>query len=166
MIRVRTIGLWLLICGTFFTFSHAEMKCAPGKCGGAVGEKIFEKDQHKERRCSVCGMRLNMFPQTKYRAEVKGKTTYYCSIHCLASDIRKGVEPQKIKVTDADTLKYIDAQKAYYVITPGKRGTMTMTSKLAFASKDSAEVFAKQYGGHLSDFTGALKEAEKDFKKK
>ena len=124
------------------------------------------KHNQKEMRCTVCGMSLKMFPQTSYRAKVDGEEKYYCSIHCLANEMRKGSMPKEIEVIDAETLNYIDATKAYYVITPGRRGTMSMVSKLAFSSRKSAEVFAKKHGGYVTDLEGALKEAAKDFEKK
>ena len=156
----------LLALGTLISFSQTQMKCAPGKCGSAMKSNTVVKKENKEKYCGVCGMKLKMFPQTKHKAQVNGKTKEYCSIHCLAADIRKGVHPKHIKVTDAETLKDIDASKAFYVITKQRRGTMSTVSKLAFISKNAAMKFAKKYGGKITDFSGALAEAYKDFEKK
>jgi nitrous oxide reductase accessory protein NosL len=160
---------WLILfmLGAIYSVSHAEMKCAPGKCGGMTETKSKAGQNHsKMLTCSVCGMKLRMFPHTSHKAKVNGKTKYYCSIHCVEADIRKGVDLQDVRVKDAQTLEYIDAQKAYYVITKGKRGTMTMTGKSAFSSKEAAEAYAKEYDGYITDFAGALKEADKDFETK
>ena len=159
-----TIILLLLV--TLGSFSQAEMKCAPGKCGSAMKSNTVVKKDSKEKYCGVCGMKLKMFPQTKHKAHVKGETKLYCSIHCLVADMRKGIHPKHIKVMDAETFKYIDVSKALYVITKQRRGTMSPVSKLAFISKNTAIQFVKKYGGKITDFSKALVEARKDFEKK
>ena len=163
---MKKIWVGILTISAFVSFSQAEMKCAPGKCGSAMISDKTVSNNHKTKQCAVCGMKLQIFPQTKYTAQVNEKTKYYCSIHCLAADIQKGLKPKHIEAMDAETLKYIDANKAYYVINKNKRGTMSMTSKLAFSSKKSAEKFAKKYGGKISNFSEALLEASNDFKTK
>jgi len=143
----------------------AEMKCAPGKCGAAMTESkdAAAHQTQKQERCVVCGMALSMYPKTRYEATVDGKKQAYCSIHCVRAQIREGKHLEHIKVTDAQTMQMIDAEKAYFVITPTMRGTMSSVSKLAFASKEAAEAFAKAHGGKVVSFEEALKEADKDF---
>ena len=160
------IGFELFVLVLLTSFSSAQMKCAPGKCGSSMMQETKTPEEKHSIQCSVCGMKLQMFPKTSHQAKVNGKTKYYCSIHCIAADIHKGTKLKEIKVIDADTFQYIDASKAYYVITKGRRGTMTMHGKTAFSSKESADAFAQKFGGYITDFTGALKEAEKDFEEK
>lgn len=170
----------ILISGMVVTFSQAEMKCAAGKCGSKMEtaqpkkmKKMFQTVSAEEATllqegdaktfCPNCGMALPMYYKTNHAATVDGKVKQYCSIHCLSEDIEKGFNLKDIKVVDVRSLKFIDAEKAYYVVGSGKHGTMTMTSKYAFADKSDAEAFAKENGGELMDFASALKKAQEDF---
>ena len=180
---MRKILLLVLTVGTMFTFANAEMKCAAGKCGAAMKSQAKPKKMMKmfqtvpaskatilqkgdaKMFCPECGMALPMFYKTNHAATIDGKTKQYCSLHCLVEDMKKGSNPKDIKVVDVESLKFIDAEKAYYVVGSGKKGTMTTVSKYAFANKVHAETFAKENGGKVTDFSGALKAAEKDFNK-
>lgn len=170
------------------TIASAEMKCAPGKCAaGKCGAAMKSGKKPKKMMkmfqsvpagkatilqkgsarmfCPECGMALPMFYKTNHAATVDGKVKQYCSIHCLVEDMKQGSELKDIKVVDLDTLKFIDAKRAFYVVGSSRKGTMTMTSKYAFASRADAEAFAKANGGRVVDFKGALKAAEADFDK-
>lgn len=106
--------------------------------------------------CPKCGMTLPMFYKTNHAANVHGKTQQYCSIHCLAKDIKDQEEVSDLKVVDNKTLKFIDATKAWYVFGSDKPGTMSMTSKYGFANKVDAEAFAKDFGGKVMNFDETL----------
>jgi len=165
------------------SFSYAEMKCAPDKCGSAMKKensgkkmkKMFQtvaKDQavllqegKVKAFCPECGMTLPMFYKTNHAAQVEGKTKQYCSIHCLVEDMKKGSDLKEIKVVDTNSLKFIDALKAFYVVGSKKKGTMSTVSKYAFSKKRDANLFAKENGGHVVDFRGALEAAKTDFSK-
>ena len=173
----------ILALGTMISFSHAEMKCAAGKCGAAMKQtghpkkmmKMFQavpkgkatllQEGKAKAFCPECGMTLPMFYKTNHAATVNGKVKQYCSIHCLVEDMQKGSKLTNIKVVDTNSLKFIDAAKASYVIGSSKKGTMTAVSKYAFATKVDAESFAKQNGGDVTDFNGALEAAKGDFAK-
>lgn len=120
--------------------------------------------------CPNCGMYLPKFYKTNHAAQLPdGEVRQYCSIYCLAEQLEitdlKGQKDKlkKIMVVDVPSLKFIDAKKAYYVIGSSKKGTMTMTSKYAFADKAEAEKFAKENGGTVGSFEDAYNEAIKDF---
>ncbi len=116
--------------------------------------------------CPQCGMNLPMFYKTNHVAEVDGKVKQYCSIHCLVEDIVKNHKKLKnIKVVDVTTLKFIPVEKAFYVVGSKVKGTMSMTSKYAFSTKEAAEAFAKEHGGKVMNYQGAYEEATKDFAK-
>lgn len=175
--------LVLLALGTIVSFSQAEMKCAPGKCGAAMkapgkpkkmmkmfqsvpkGKAILLQKGKAKAFCPECGMTLPMFYKTNHAATVNGKVKQYCSIHCVVEDMNKGSKLTNIKVVDTNSLKFIDAAKAFYVVGSSKKGTMTAVSKYAFASKADAEAFAKANGGEVTDFKGALEAAKADFAK-
>ena len=106
--------------------------------------------------CPKCGMTLPMFYKTNHAAQVNGKTEQYCSIHCLAETMADGGKITDIKVVDNTTLKFVDASKAWYAVGSSKAGTMTMTSKYAFANKADAEAFAKEFGGKVMNFDNTL----------
>ncbi|KYJ86144.1 nitrous oxide reductase accessory protein NosL [Sulfurovum riftiae] len=180
---MKKLFLALLALGMLVSFSQAEMKCQAGKCGAAMkapaqGKKMMKMFQAVPRGqatllqegkakafCPQCGMTLPMFYKTNHAATVDGKVKQYCSMHCLVEDMQNGAKPTDIKVVDVESLKFIDASKAFYVVGSSKKGTMTMVSKYAFASKEAAEAFAKANGGRVTDFAGAMAEAKKDFAK-
>jgi len=121
--------------------------------------------QGKEKKfCPVCGMNLPMFYKTNHAAVVDGKRKQYCSIHCLIEDKEHNhAHLKNIQVVDTNSLKFIDASKAYYVVGSKKKGTMSMVSKYAFAKKEDAQKFAKEFGGQVMSFQEAYQEAKKDF---
>ena len=113
--------------------------------------------------CVNCGMNLPMFYKTNHSAKVDGKTKQYCSIHCLEKDLIDGKNPSDIKVVDTNTLKFIDAKSAFYVLGSNKKGTMSGVSKYAFSTKQEAEKFIKENGGKIGTFEDALELSKKDF---
>jgi nitrous oxide reductase accessory protein NosL len=115
--------------------------------------------------CPECGMTLPMFYKTNHAAQVDGKVKQYCSIHCVVEDMNKGSKLTDIQVVDTNSLKFIDAAKAFYVVGSSKKATMSMVSKYAFSTKADAEAFAKTNGGKVTDFKGALEAAKADFAK-
>jgi len=124
---------------------------------------ILQKGKEKNF-CSICGMKLPMFYKTNHAAKVNGKEKQYCSLHCLVEDRELNhATLQHIEVVDTNSLKFIDANKAYYVVGSKKKGTMSMTSKYAFANKADAQAFAKKFGGKVMNFQEAYAEAKKDF---
>lgn len=106
--------------------------------------------------CPKCGMTLSMFYKTNHAADVDGKTTQFCSIHCLAEAMADGAKVTNVKVIDNTTLKFIDVIKSWYVVGSSKPGTMTMTSKYAFGKKSDAEKFAKKFGGKVMTYYAVL----------
>ncbi len=115
--------------------------------------------------CIVCGMKLPMFFKTNHAATLKRTPRQYCSIHCLAKDLKVKKLPLKdLQVVDTDTLKFIDAQSASYVIGSNKPGTMSRVSKYAFSTQAAAQKFVTANGGRVADFKQALRTAMRDFK--
>ena len=155
---VMFMGFVLLSLGTLL--NAAMFQSVP-----ASKAELLQKGTQKQF-CNVCGMNLVMFYKTNYAAVVDGKEKQYCSLHCLVEDRDKNhANPQNIKVVAADTLKFIDADKAYYVVGSSKKGTMSMVSKYAFSTLNAASKFAARFGGVVTDFNGAVDAARKDFPK-
>jgi len=182
---MRKMLVVLLAVSALMSFAQAEMKCASGKCasgkcGAAMkssskpkkmmkmfqsvsrGEATLLQKGEAKAFCPECGMTLPMFYKTNHAATVNGKVKQYCSLHCVAEDMHKGSKLLDIKVVDTNTLKFIDAGKASYVVGSNKKGTMSTVSKYAFANKADAEAFAKANGGKVVDFKSALETAKAD----
>lgn len=113
--------------------------------------------------CPKCGMTLPMFYKTNHAAHVHGKTEQYCSIHCLAETMADGAEVTGVKVVDNTTLEFIDVIRSWYVMGSDKPGTMSKTSKYAFAKKSDAEKFAKENGGKVMTYYAVLDAVKSTF---
>ena len=118
---------------------------------------LLQQGEHKHW-CPVCGMSLKMYYKTNHAVKLKnGENRQYCSIRCLALEYDgiKG-EISEVLAVDADTEEMINAKNAFYLVGSKIPGTMSMVSKLAFKSKESAEKFQKEYGGEIKTFSEAL----------
>ncbi len=115
-------------------------------------------------RCPNCGMMLNMWARTRQEFHNSEGDHSTCSIRCMADmSQNSGENPENAK-----TALYLHPEKmvavgsASYVIGSSAKGTMTMKSKLAFASAAEAASFQKQYGGKVVDFETAFAAAAKE----
>lgn len=122
--------------------------------------------------CPNCGMNLPKYYKTSHAVELAdGTHRQYCSIHCLVEEMEMGYLRDKkesiksVQVVDVASNQFTDAKKAFYVVGSKKPGTMTMTSKYAFAQKAQAEEFASQNGGTVMNFDETYKTAVSDFTK-
>ncbi|WP_415395919.1 nitrous oxide reductase accessory protein NosL [Sulfurimonas sp. CS5] len=116
--------------------------------------------------CPACGMTLPMFYKTNHAATHGDHTEQYCSLHCLAeTNIKNKNSLKDIKVVDVTTLKFIDASTATYVVGSSKKGTMSMTSKYAFAKKEDAKAFSEKFGGKVLNFENTYAIASKSLEK-
>ena len=112
----------------------------------AKNATLVKTDSSKEF-CNVCGMHLTKYYKTNHVAEFRnGHKEQYCSLHCLA-EIHKNHEEKikQIQVVDTNSLKLIDATKAFYVVGSSKEGTMSPVSEYAFLTKEEAEKFKKEF---------------------
>ena len=152
---MKKLLILLMFLATFvgaFTFQSVT----PSKA------KILQNGENA-RFCSNCGMDLVMFYKTNHAAKIDGKVKQFCSMHCLAEELKKGSRLTDIKVVDAKSLKWTDAKKAHYVVGSRVKGTMTRTSKYAFANISDAKEFQHLKGGKIMNFEDALDVAKKDF---
>jgi hypothetical protein len=86
-------------------------------------------------------------------------------MHCLVEEIKSGKKVSDIQVVDNSTLKFIPAEKAWYVVGSSKPATMSKVSKYAFGTKEAAEKFAQKFGGKVMPFDAVLKMAEAAYDK-
>ena len=126
--------------------------------------QILQKGEAK-MFCPKCGMTLPMFYRTNHAAKVNGKMEQFCSIHCLVEEMKSGKKVTDVQVVDNSTLKFIPAEKAWYVVGSSKPATMSKVSKYAFGTKEAAEKFAKEYGGKVMPYAEVLKMVEAKFDK-
>jgi hypothetical protein len=146
------------------------MRGMGGMHGGAMFQRVdpakatLLMNGKEKDSCIVCGMRLPMFYKTNHAARLQGRERQYCSIHCLAKEKLIQHKPlEDLRVVDTDTLRFIPAEKAYYVVGSKKPGTMSKVSKYAFGTEAAAKAFQARFGGRITDFEGALRAAKRDF---
>ena len=151
----KILGLFIFLFGIVFSNLNAAEMFQTVETKDAT---LIKTDSSKEF-CNVCGMHLTKYYKTNHTAEFKnGHQEQYCSLHCL-SEVHKDYE-QKIKniqVVDTNSLKLIDAKKAFYVVGSSKEGTMSPISEYAFSTKIEAEKFKKEFGGEIHTFEETLK---------
>jgi copper chaperone NosL len=123
------------------------------------------KDIEAHKNCKYCGMDREKFAHSRMLIEYgDGSSFGSCSIHCVALDLAQSFdkEPKALLVADYNKKNLIEAEKAYWVIGGKKPGVMTQTAKWAFAEKQDAEAFIKEFGGKLASFEDAMKSSYED----
>lgn len=114
--------------------------------------------------CPNCGMMLNMWARTRHSfANSEGKHET-CSIRCIADmAMRTGEAPKDVQVAVyMNPEKMVSSDDATYVVGSSAKGTMTMKSKIAFASKEDAQKFAAENGGKVMNFAETFAIASKE----
>jgi len=123
-----------------------------------VKDGTFVQKGEAKLYCSNCAMLLPKY----YKTNHIHNHHQYCSLHCL---VESGVDVNlvdDIKVVDTNSLKFIDAQDAFYVVGSKQKGTMSITSKYAFSSQEEAIKFQKRYRGKIVHFQEAFEFATND----
>jgi len=120
----------------------------------------------KHVRCDNCGMDRNKWARTRYSFQSPEGEFHTCSIHCMAVlSVKLKTDPRNVKAAEYfHPENMLDAEKAFYVIGSRAPGTMTMSSKIAFSSKEEAEAFAREQGGRTAGFDAAMTEAMNEIK--
>jgi nitrous oxide reductase accessory protein NosL len=152
----------LLLLGLFLTGPAAQPLGAEEVKAPPVEHPMLKPAHYTDKmKCPNCGMMLNMWARTRHQFHLHGQEEESCSIHCVAERaIREGVEPTEVKVAlYLEPEKMIAAGQAFYVIGSSAPGTMTTASKLAFADRAAAEKFVAEYGGEVSDYGKAYRQA-------
>jgi len=155
-----------LLCGLIITslFSINAFAAETGKKFSKMASVQPQLTQSGEEKmwCPVCGMSLKMFYKSSHAAQHSdGKDRQFCSIRCLVVDMQDhDIDLKTVKVVDITSQKLIDARSAHYVLGSIVVGTMSKTSKLAFADKQSALDFAERMGGKVVDFNTVLAAAK------
>jgi len=154
---------------TFMLLSISLLNAQENKMFQSVkpSEATLVKKDSSKQFCNVCGMHLTKFYKTNHATTFKnGHKEQYCSIHCQAqihNDHENKIK--KIEVVDTNTLKFISANTATYVVGSSKKGTMSPISKYAFEKKENAIAFQKEFGGEIHTFKETLKIAKDSLSK-
>ena len=130
---------------------------------------LLQQGERKDE-CPNCGMNLPKFYKTNHAVTFKnGVSRQFCSIHCLVDAMENGpIKADKnlidtIRVVDTERHNFVDVNQVVYVVGSRQRGTMSMISKYAFSTQESAKTFQSKHGGRLMTFEEAYSEALKDF---
>ena len=93
-----------------------------------------------------------------------GSEAGMCSLHCAAVELAVKLDKslKTTLVSDVNTKKLVDAEKAIWVLGGDKSGVMTKRAKWAFQDKSDAEAFIKDHGGVLAAYEEAMKAAYED----
>ncbi|MGA7874646.1 MAG: nitrous oxide reductase accessory protein NosL [Desulfoferrobacter sp.] len=145
------------------TFAIAFMPLTPGSsCFAsdpcAVQHPLDPPNKDFSGQCPNCGMGRPMWARTWITFENSNGKSEVCSFHCLADvAIKAGEEPKNVMVTlYLEPPKMIPAEIASFVVGSKAKGTMSMTSKLAFSSPEEAQKFAESCGGKVMSFGEAF----------
>ena len=130
----------------------------------APDDKPLENELKKYPKCPYCGMDRTKWNHSRHLVQYEdGLVDGTCSIHCLSISLSLNIDrgPKAIYAADFGSDKEIkplvDVDKATYLIGSKLKGTMTKSSKMAFASADAAKAAQAAKGGETGNFDDALK---------
>ena len=138
---------------------------ASGPCD--IKHPIMPPNKDFAGQCPNCGMVRPMWARTWKTFDNFEGHTQACSFHCLADmALKSGEDPQNVKVAlYLEPKNMIPADQAFFVVGSSAKGTMTMKSKIAFASKAEAEKFAQSCGGKVMGYNQTLELAKSAIQK-
>jgi copper chaperone NosL len=112
--------------------------------------------------CKQCSVDRKTYAQSRMLiVYADGTSIGACSLHCAAAELQNNSKKLGtfILVADYNTRELIDARTAVWVLGGKKKGVMTALPKWAFAKKEDALQFIREYGGTLNTFEQAMKAA-------
>jgi copper chaperone NosL len=118
----------------------------------------------KYPKCPYCGMDRTQWHHSRHLVHyADGRADGTCSLHCAALSLGVNLDrdPQAIYAadfgSDATPKPLVKVDRATYLIGSRLKATMSKTSKMAFASTESAKAAWATQGGEVADFDAALK---------
>jgi len=153
---------------SFYAAEETQPAISTGEKVPDIEHPMMKPKMYSEvMKCPNCGMMINMWARTRHTFHHPEGDFTTCSIRCMADKaVSSGADPDNIQVAvylDPDTM--IPVGQAVYVIGSTAPGTMTMTSKIAFADKAEAEQFSSTYGGKVVSFEDAFAAAKMELPK-
>ena len=129
----------------------------------------LEDELTKYPRCPYCGMDRTQWQHSRHLVQYDDDLVDgTCSLHCLTLSLMLNLDrgPKAIYAADYGSSEAVKpltpAEEATYLIGSDLKGTMTANSKMAFASKDQAEVAMAEHGGALGGFDDAVRQTHLD----
>ncbi|WP_275098936.1 nitrous oxide reductase accessory protein NosL [Sedimenticola hydrogenitrophicus] len=126
----------------------------------------LENELEKYPACPYCGMNRTQWQHSRHLVQYDDDLVDgTCSIHCLAISLSLNLDrgPKAIYAADfgaADKVKpLVNVDTATYLLGSKLKGTMTASSKMAFASAEAARAAQAEQGGELTSFDEGLKAA-------
>lgn len=120
----------------------------------------------KYPKCPYCGMDRTKWTHSRHLVQYDDDLVDgTCSIHCLALSLALNLDrgPKAIYAADfgsKDEVKpLVPVDEATYLIGSGLKGTMSKTSKMAFADEQAAKNAESEHGGRIGSFEDALADA-------
>jgi nitrous oxide reductase accessory protein NosL len=126
----------------------------------------LENELEKYPACPYCGMNRTQWHHSRHLVQYDDDLVDgTCSIHCLAISLSLNLDrgPKAIYAADfgaADKVKpLVNVDAATYLLGSKFKGTMSASSKMAFASAEAARAAQAEQGGELASFDEGLKAA-------
>jgi nitrous oxide reductase accessory protein NosL len=126
----------------------------------------LQDELSKYPKCPYCGMDRTQWNHSRhlvhYQDDLVDGT---CSLHCAALSLSINLDrgPKAIYAPDfgsSEKIKpLVNVDKVTYLIGSKLPGTMSKTSKMAFASEAAAKAAQKENGGELGNFDTALRQS-------
>ncbi len=162
----RRVLLKAAVIGSCYSVASSSLPfVAWSKESHAIEHPMRKPGHYTDKgHCPNCGMNLNMWARTRHEFTNSEGEFATCSIRCLADmSANAGEKPSKVKVAlYLQPDKMLPVEQVAYLVGSTATGTMTMKSKIAFASKKEAEKFAANHGGKVVAYTEALATATKE----
>lgn len=167
---LKTLGL-----GTLASLTFSRTASAMSNTDGTPMQFIpktapdanpLQDELKKYPKCPYCGMDRTQWHHSRHLVHYEDDLVDgTCSLHCAALSLSINLDrgPKAIYAADfgsGDTIKpLINVDKATYLIGSKLPGTMSKTSKMAFASAAAAKAAQKENGGEIGNFDTALRQS-------
>jgi len=129
----------------------------------------LENELTKYPKCPYCGMDRRMWQHSRHLVQYDDDLVDgTCSIHCLVLSLALNLDrgPKAVYAADfgsGDEINpLVSVDTATYLIGSKLKGTMTKTSKMAFASEAAAKAAQAEQGGELGGFEDAVRRTHLD----
>ncbi len=123
----------------------------------------FVNDIEKYPKCPYCGMSRKMWNHSRhlvhYSDDMVDPT---CSLHCAALSLSLNLDrfPKAIYAADfgaeSQIKPLVNVEQMIYLVGSTLKGTMSGQSKMAFASKEIAQLNLEKHKGELENFDNSL----------
>lgn len=132
----------------------------------APDARPLENELSKYPKCPYCGMDRSQWHHSRHLVHYEDDLVDgTCSLHCAALSLSLNIDrgPKAIYAADfgsGEKIKpLLNVDQATYLIGSKLPGTMSKSSKMAFAAEAAAQAAQKENGGELGNFDAALRQS-------